>query len=465
MVCAQESEARRDPVRLPPLAARDEWLRMRPQVNPMLPPNSPSYPLLRSNSRHLMFDVAWYGVLAASSMAFLSVYATRLGATAFQIATLTAGPALVNLLTSIPFGRWLEGRSLVRATFRSSVWTRLAYLLLVPLPALLPQPAQIWAVIGLTVFMSLPGTLLAISFNALFADLIPPDWRAFVVGRRNALLAVTLTATVLLCGRWLDTQPFPVNYQWVFAIGAVGALLSSYHLGRLQAPSDAQLPPRVGRPLLDMARPGSLRLPDADRSSAGLRFLTRGRGGRLVRLDLLRGPFGGLVLAYLAFYTFQYLPLPIFPVFWVRELHLSDGDISLGSALFYLGMMATSIALRRITNALGHRRLVHVSALLYAVYPFLTWLAQDATLFWVASLLGGSVWGLLNAALINRLMERVPEDDRPAHMALHNLALNLGILAGSLLAPLLAAGLDLRGAMLGAGILRVLGGLILVLGA
>jgi MFS family permease len=372
---------------------------------------------------------------------------------------------MVNLLASIPFGKWMEGRPLVRVTFRSSIWTRLGYLLLVPLPALLPESAQVWAVIVITVLMSAPGTLLAISFNALFADLVPPDWRAFVVGRRNALLSAALTLTVLVCGWLLDHLAFPGNYQWVFAIGALGALGSSYHLGRLVVPSDGQLPRRVGQPLLDIARPGELRPVDAPRSYSGLRFLTRAQGGRLLRLDLLRGSFGGFLLAYLAFYTFQYLPQAVFPVFWVRELRLTDGAIGLGSALFYVAMMATSVALRRVTGILGHRRLLHVSSLLYSVYPFLTWLAQDARLFWVASFVGGAVWGLLNGALINRLMERVPEGDRPAHMALHNLALNLGILVGSLLGPVLAAGFDLRGAMLGAGLMRLLGGVVLIVGA
>jgi MFS family permease len=221
----------------------------------------------------------------------------------------------------------------------------------------------------------------------------------------------------------------------------------------------------VGQPLLDMGPPGGLRPADAARSDSGLRFLTRAHGARLLRLDLLRGSFGGFLLAYLAFYTFQYLPQAVFPVFWVRELRLTDGEIGLGSALFYLAMMATSFALRRVTGVFGHRRLLHVSSLFYSLYPFLTWLAQDATLFWVASFVGGAVWGLLNAALINRLMERVPADDRPAHMALHNLALNLGILVGSLLGPALAAGFDVRGAMLGAGVLRLLGGLVLIMGA
>ena len=72
---------------------------------------------------------------------------------------------------------------------------------------------------------------------------------------------------------------------------------------------------------------------------------------------------------------------------------------------------------------------------------------------------------MLNAALVNRLMEKVPDGDRPAHMALHNLALNLGILIGSLLGPSLAATFELRGAMLGAAGLRLLGGLILLVTA
>jgi MFS family permease len=431
----------------------------------MLPPATVDNGLLRANTQHLMHDAAWYGVLAASSMGFLGVFATRLGASAFEVSLLTAGPAVVNLIASIPFGKWMEGRRLVRTTFRSSLWTRAGYVLLVALPALVPEGARIWAVIVITVLMSLPGTLLAISFNALFADLVPPDWRAFVVGRRNALLSVALTATVLLCGWLLDHLAFPGNYQWVFAIGALGALLSSYHLRRLVAPSDDRLLARVGEPLLDIARPGEIRTLDAPRSYSGLRFLTRAGGARLLRLDLLRGSFGGFLLAYLAFYTFQYLPQAVFPVFWVRELKLTDGAIGLGNALFYLAMVGTSIALRRVAGLLGHRRLLHVSSLLYSVYPFLTWQAQDATLFWVASFLGGSVWGLLNGALINRLMERVPQDDRPSHMALHNLALNLGILIGSLLGPALAATFAVRGAMLGAGFLRLLGGLLLVLGA
>ncbi len=419
-----------------------------------------AYPYLRSNTRHLYQDVIWFGVLAASSMAFLSVYAAHLGASALEIGLLTAGPALVNLVFSLPAGHWLEGKPLVWATFQSSIWSRLAYFVLIPLPWLFGPSQQVWALISLVLVMSVPGTLLAIAFNALFADVVPPEWRGALVGRRNAILAVSLTITSIACGLVLTRLGFPGNYQVVYALGAAGAALSSYHLGRLRLPAEGT-PVRVGRPLQDDARPGLVRFADTIRLAPGLRFLTRAEGRRLLRLDRIRGPFGQFLIAYLLFYTVQSVPVPLFPLFWVEQLRLSDGAISVGNALFYVTMMLASLGLRRLSAARGHRQILVAGAALYGLYPLLTALAHDAILYWVASLVGGAVWGILNGGLVNRLMERVPADDRPAHMALHNLALNLGILLGSLGGPILAAEFGLRNGLLTAAGLRLIGGLVL----
>jgi len=75
-------------------------------------------------------------------------------------------------------------------------------------------------------------------------------------------------------------------------------------------------------------------------------------------------------------------------------------------------------------------------------------LARSATLFWIALAAGGDAWALAGAGLINRLMKRVPPDDLPAHMTLHNLVLNLGILCDSLVGPALGDGLGLRPTLL-----------------
>jgi hypothetical protein len=86
---------------------------------------------MRSNFTHLYAD---FGVLAGSTLSFLAVYAARLGANGFQVGLLSAGPAVVNMLFSLPSGRWLENRPLIRVSFLAALWSRLGWALLLLLP-------------------------------------------------------------------------------------------------------------------------------------------------------------------------------------------------------------------------------------------------------------------------------------------------------------------------------------------
>jgi MFS family permease len=393
---------------------------------------SPSIPdsNLRSNIRNLYLDVFWWGVLGGSTISFLNVFATRLGATSWQIGLLTAGPAIGNLLVSLPASRWLEGRPLIRSTFYSSIANRVGYLPLIVLPWLLPAASEVWAIALIVLVMSVPGAVLAIAFNSMFAEVVPADRRGHAVGWRSALVSASIVGTSLLCGWLLDWIAFPLNYQVVFAIGALGAGMSSYHLSRIRAPS----------------------APPVRKESQ------KGADKPLLRLDLLRGTFGPFIGAYLLFYICQNIPVPLFPLAFVRELSLTDGAISLGNALFYLSVLLISMRVGRISDRWGHRRVLLIGSLLYSLYPLLLGSAQNATLFWLASFLGGIAWALTGTGLINRLMERVPPDDLPAHMALHNLALNAGLLGGSLIGPLLGNWLGLRKALWLSAALRLLSG-------
>lgn len=390
----------------------------------------------------------------------MGIFATRIGATSFHLALLSAGPAVINLFLSMPAGHWLSSRPIVRTTFVASLLNRLGYFPFIFLPILISVQTQIWSLIVITLLMAVPAVVLGIAFNAMFADIVPPTRRAQVVGRRNALVALSLTVTSLLSGQILVRVAFPLNYQIVFGLGLFGGLLSSYHLGRLRL--SQMVPSRVGQPILDMARPGSSRLSPGLRFSAGLRYLTRSGGSDLLRPDLLRGPFGKFVLAYLAFYTMQYLPVPLFPIFFVDELLLSDSTISLGTALFHFAMLLTSMLLARLSQRWGFRRLMLVTAVAYAVYPLMNGATSSVNVYLLASVLGGASWGILGGSMISLLMERVPEGDRPAHMALHNLALNLGVLLGSFSGPLLNSWIGLRPALIASGLLRMLVTLLLL---
>jgi MFS family permease len=406
-------------------------------------------PELHSNFFHLYADIAWFGILSGSTLSFVSIYAARLGATGVQVGLLSAGPAVVNMLFSLPMGRWLENRPLVQVNVFGALWSRAGYLLLLLMPVLFGNSLQIWAMVLLGLALSIPGTALNIGFNAMFAGVVPPEWRATVIGRRNALSAVSSMLALLACGLILDRIPWPYNYQIVFGIGWIGGMASVYHLTRIRHGGQA-------------GEPGFLpRWPARLWFDKALHRLAQ-PGKALLRLDVLRGPFGPFMAAYLLFYTFQYVPIPLLPIYNVNELGLTDGEIGVGTAVFQFMVTGGSLVLGRLNRRFNHRQLLIASTLAFGQYPLLLYFARDATLYYLASVIGGVIFAIINVGLLNRLMECVPDGDRPAHMALHNLVFNLGILAGSLIGPLLGDLIGLREALLVSAGLRVVAGVAMI---
>ncbi len=409
---------------------------------------------LRSNFNHLFLDIAWFGVLAASAMSFVAVFAARQGANAFQLGFLSASPAVVNLVATLPAGRWLGQRNIGSAVFWAAALHRFFYLLWIPLPLLLAPQGQIWALIGLTLLMSIPGAALAVGFNALFADAVPADWRGYVAGRRNALLSVTFILVSLASGQILGKVPFPLNYQIIFGMGAIGAAVSTYHLRFVTPLNNNTVHPSSSHSMGDLARPGVLRtLADSLKPGIGLRYLMRQPRPNLRRVSLLRGTYGKVVAILAFFHLAVHLAIPIFPLHWVNYLHLSDQQIGLGTAVFYASVFAGSTQVARLAQRWGNQRATAVGAMLMATYPALTALSQGFDLFLVASVIGGLGWSLVGGTLANYLLEKIPEDHRPAYLAWYNLALNAALLAGALIAPLVS---NLAGVLVALGLSAVL---------
>ena len=402
----------------------------------------------RANFRHLTLDIAWFGVLSGSAVTFIAIYMARIGATASQIGLMSAIPAVVALFLTLPAGWWLRQRPLTGAVFRSSAAFRLFYALWIPLPVLLGPEAQTWALLLITLLMSIPGTALAVGFNALFAEIVPAEWRGHVVGVRNSVLALAIIASSLLSGFLLGRLPFPTGYQVVFAIGLIGALMSSYHLYRLRLPPVGEPRPSTGRSLGDMAQPGIVRAPgDSVRGVTGLRFLTRVRDLRPPQLAILRGRFGEVWFAFFAFHLALYLSIPLFPLYWVDEIELSDAVISLGNALFYGSVFVGSTQIARLLRRLGNHRATALGAAAMSLYPALTSITQTAGMYLMVNVISGLAWCLTGAAMGNHILDRIPEDDRPSYLAWVNLAISAAILLGSVLGPPIAGRIGLAPAL------------------
>ncbi|HEX2979123.1 MAG TPA: hypothetical protein VHO48_02560, partial [Anaerolineaceae bacterium] len=227
----------------------------------------------RSVFSHLYLDIAWYGILAGSTASFLIIYATRIGATAEQVGLINAAPAIVALIFTLPATAWIQRRTLGMAVFWSCAAHRIFYLGLVFLPWLLQPNAQVWAIIGISLIMYVPYTPLQVSFQSLFADVVPSEWRGHVSGIRNAISSVTSTVTTLVCGYVLIKLPITVGYPIVCGIGFLGAAMSTLHTWFVQ---------KHHRPTPSFST--------AVQDQNGGRLLAT--SFRSLRLDIIRGPFG-----------------------------------------------------------------------------------------------------------------------------------------------------------------------------
>jgi len=412
---------------------------------------SPAQPVpveLRRNFLHLYLDIAWWGLLNGSILVFLGVYASRLGASTFQLGLLTASPALMNLLFTFPAGGLLERKPIARLTRWSALAMRIFYFLLIPLPVLLPAGTQVWVILAITLLMNIPGTLIAIAFNAFFAEAVPPEWRGQVAGVRNALFSITTMITALAVGVILDRMPFATGYQIVFAIGAVGAMMSALHLWLVRLP---EKPAAV--------EPQTIGLKNELRSAekAPLKALRL----QSLRLDVLSGAFGRLLVLIFVYQLGVYLIGPVVPKYQVNVLQLSDVTISQASALFWVAHFVGSLQSRRLSQRLGFQRLtgwgliIVTLTLVMFTYSFQPWI------YLAHSLIGGIGWAWIAGGLINFVLERIPADDRPSHLAWFNLINNAAALLCGLLAPLIAGWIGMAATLLLAAALRLVVGVSL----
>lgn len=424
----------------------------------------------RANFNHFYGDIAWFGLLNGSTLSFTAIYATRLGATLHILGLLSAAPAIVSLIFALPAGRWLEQNTAKAPMFWLSIAYRIFFALLIPLPWIFARnnPGQVWAILLITFIMNIPNTALTIGFNAMFGDLVPNEYRAYVAGVRNSLLAVVTVVITLVSGEILILAPFPMGYQIVFAIGFLGAGMSTYHLWFLRTQTHRA---RFDRSIAGIKSEDPVSDPevdppaDQDRDPRGMHrrsALRLAMQNLIIRRDVLSGSFGRSLGLLFFFHLAQYLAIPLFSVFMVDNLHFSDQTISFGSAIYNVTLFIGSTQLARMSYRLGNRKVISYGIILISVYPALMALSRGPGLYILANLCSGLAWAMIGGAIFNYLLEMTPEYDRPAHMAWYNLALNAAILIGSLSSPLIAGSITITTALFVFAFIRLLSGLALL---
>jgi MFS family permease len=404
----------------------------------------------QSNFFHLVGDIFWFGILNGTSLSFMMVYLARIGANAFHQGLFAAAPAITSMIFAIPFGSWLLKRDTGKEVVVSSIFHRIFYLLMVLVPVLFIEKIQIWVLIAITFVMYIPGTVLQVGFNDMFAEAVPPEWRGWVAGMRNAALAVTSVIISLVSGQVLTKISFPLNYQIVFFLGFLGAGLSSWHLWKvwrnLKLNSPAEELPELkinSVPLLQRIKKSVLPDFSGIKAESGNHFFI-------------------VILCLFGFHLSQYLAIPLFPIYLVNNLKLSDRLISTGNSLFFVLVFIVSTQLARLSQKFGSKVLVGSGVFMLGLYPGILALSHSIPPYLLATVLGGLAWGFAGGILYNYLLENIPETNRPPYLALYNFAFYAAILIGSLAGPFVSSWIGIANALILFAVMRCMAGLAIL---
>lgn len=360
----------------------------------------PRQSLDAQNAWNLYGDVAWFGLLFGVAQAFLPILAIRLGGTDTHVGLLSALPALAAIFFSIPGSRLVEREKKPLSVLLITVtFNRVGYLALAIVP-FLPEANRADALIAFVALLTIPSAMAGVAFTTMFSHAVRAEDRPRVVSTRNILIGITSTAAALLGGRFLDAVAFPVNYQILFVFAFAVSQMSTYYLWRIRLPERTESNPTL----------------EAQTQRGMMDFLAMFRSSPA---------YARFTLSAIVVHLGLYFAIPLYSIYWVRELHASEGWIGLitmiGSAttiLFY--PLWARLASRR-----GNRYVLGISVFALALYPLFTAWSPSVEWILLVQFWGGVFTGGFTLSLFNGLLQVCPDQNRASYIAIFNTLINV----------------------------------------
>jgi MFS family permease len=326
--------------------------------------------------------------------AFLTGFALLLGANDFEIALLMAIPLLTQVLQIFSvhaierFGRrkWISG---IFSVIGRSLW---AFPAIIPLiPALKANAITI----VLICFVFINGTLsfANVPWLSWMADLVPSDIRGRYFGRRNMIMGIVTMITSICAGRLLDyfkiKYSLASGYSLVLIFAVLCGITAFCLLSKQPEPSYQRMP--------------------------SYHFVS-----------YLIQPFRSVsfrkLLYFYLFFTFALgLASNYFPVYLLKTLNWSFSNLALLSIGSSIMTLLTQPLWGRIVDRVGHKPVIKTTVLGLLPLPILYFIATPAfsQLIWLDMFFTGVFWSGFNLVMFNMVIYSLPQQGRPAFLAVY----------------------------------------------
>lgn len=391
----------------------------------------------QQNQRNVVVDAIGVGITAGVG-SFLAVFLVRLGASNFQVGLLTAMPALTGMALAIPVGEFLARRPNIVPWFATSRFFVLSCYLLTGLAPFFVAAQAPSVIIAIWALATLPQTIVSVAFTVVMGAVAGPGGRMTLMSRRWSILGLTNTITVLIVGQLLNLFAFPLNYQVVFIASTIGALISFVFS------SSIKLPPVV--------------VPVAEHS-----FLTTLRGhGQMLRTNRR---FVNFTVSQFVFRWGLALAIPLFPIFWVRNLHASDQMVSaINSTTTFVTMIAYFVW-ARVSQRRGRRPVLLIASLGICFYPLLTALTPRPEILPLWAGMAGLFSAGIELVFFDVLVGVCPPEQQAAYVGIYQTTVYIATFLAPLLGTALSDLIGIAPVLILATVIRLIGfGMIARLG-
>jgi MFS family permease len=401
-------------------------------LRPLLRPQNVS----ERNIRNVLIDGIGVGLVVGISQ-FLPVFLARLGASSVLIGLITSLPALTGALLAVPIGRFLERqRNIVPWYSGMRFWVLLSYVIFGLLPFVFPTSIVPILVIGIWALVTVPSTFVNVAFTVVMGGVAGPNRRFYLMSLRWSSLGITTAIAVTLAGQLLDRVPFPLNYQIVFIGSFVGGLLSFLFSRSIVLPDQT---------------------PEVSNKSRERKGFTARIREAISELGKSPPAFSRLIWSAFLFRCGVAMALPLFPLYWVRQVQASDAWIGAINTANSAVLLVAYFIWTQLVRRRGVGWALIASSFGMALYPLLVGLTTNLWLMVIFAGLAGFAAAGNDLVTFDLVLSHAPKEHQTTFVGLYqtlqNAALFVMPLVGTALGDMIGYGF----ALITAGLLRLAG--------